>query len=97
MKGPFNLRLPDGVLNVEDKTGRHIGYVWRLQAPLRRVDNSVAKTAEQLSRFGSMTLDGVVISRNSRTYKEAVKTLRAGIARKINADPLTSRARKNTR
>lgn len=94
MKGPFNLRLPEGVIRVEDQTGRHIGYVWRLKAPLRRVDNSVAKTAEQVDRFGSMTLDGVVISRNSRTYKQAVKTLRSGIARKVRADPLTSRARK---
>lgn len=78
----FNVKLPPdhSKVIVRDKL---IGYVWPLEIPSITVDPSSTKFAKRLPRYASMTLDGVLVSRNSRTRREAIRTLQAGVRRKV--------------
>ena len=79
---PFNLKLSDSTLAVE-VNGKVIGFVWPVVVPLFHVKNSPKKRARKYKRWGSCMLDGLVVSRNSRTPIEATRTLRSAIARRI--------------
>lgn len=64
-----------------DKT---IGYVRRVASPKVTIDRSVARHAVHKPRWAAIMLDGTLITRNSRTKSEAIRSLKAGIKRRVD-------------
>lgn len=78
----FNLKLSSSATEVK-VNGKLIGYMWPVKVHVLRVGVNRPRGAKQYRRWGSCMLDGPVVSRNSRTPLEAVRTLKSAISRRL--------------
>lgn len=94
-KFPFNLRLPDSASPIV-YAGKQIGWLWPTMSAPARIDRSIAGPNKK-QRFACCTLDGQVVTQNSRTKYEAKRSLVRALRRKAEGKKIRTHRIDKTR